>query len=193
MTAPEGATITSQATGSQPLPGATPALGARWRRRLIQLYAGLVLYGVSMALMIRAGFGLDPWDVFHQGLATRTGWSFGVTTMVVGAAVLLLWIPLRQWPGIGTVSNVVVIGLSVDAALAVLAAPGALAARAALLAAGVVLNCIEITVLAVGWLLGGTVGVATVAYALAIGPLVHLFLPLLTVPGVTAGGDSLAP
>ena len=230
MTAPEGATITSPATGSQPLPGATPALGARWRRRLIQLYAGLVLYGVSMALMIRAGFGLDPWDVFHQGLATRTGWSFGVTTMVVGAAVLLLWIPLRQWPGIGTVSNVVVIGLSVDAALAVLAAPGALVARAALLAAGVVLNgiataayigaglgpCprdglmtgfvrrtgasvrlvrtfIEIAVLAVGWLLGGTVGVATVAYALAIGPLVHLFLPLLTVPGVTAGGDSLAP
>ncbi len=230
MTAPEGATITSPATGSQPLPDATPALGARWRRRLIQLYAGLVLYGVSMALMIRAGFGLDPWDVFHQGLATRTGWSFGVTTMVVGAAVLLLWIPLRQWPGIGTVSNVVVIGLSVDAALAVLAAPGALVARAALLAAGVVLNgiataayigaglgpgprdglmtgfvrrtgasvrlvrtFIEIAVLAVGWLLGGTVGVATVAYAVAIGPLVHLFLPLLTIPAATAGGDSLAP
>lgn len=89
-------------------------------RRLLQLYAGLLLYGFSMALMIRAELGLNPWDVFHQGLSDRLGWTFGAVTIVVGAVVLLLWIPLRQRPGFGTVSNVVVIGLAVDASLAVL-------------------------------------------------------------------------
>src|SRR5688572_14406823 len=78
-------------------------------RRLGQLYAGLVLYGVSMALQIRAGLGLDPWDVFHQGVAEHTGLSFGTVVVIVGAVVLLAWIPLRQRPGIGTVSNVFVI------------------------------------------------------------------------------------
>ncbi|MDO3704678.1 hypothetical protein Q3W71_23730 [Micromonospora sp. C28SCA-DRY-2] len=199
-------------------------------RRLTQLYAGLVLYGVSMALMIRSGLGLDPWDVFHQGLARRTGLSFGAVTIAVGALVLLLWIPLRQRPGIGTVSNVVVIGLVVDATLALLPAGGPLAVRIGLLVAGIVGNGaatglyigarlgpgprdglmtglvarrpgwsirmvrtgIEVTVLAVGWLLGGTVGVGTVAYALAIGPLTQLFLARFTVaepvpvPGRTA-------
>src|SRR3954466_1829362 len=86
-------------------------------RRLSQLYVGLALYGVSMALMIRSGLGLDPWDVFHQGLAGQTGLSFGTVTIAVGALVLLLWIPLRQRPGLGTVSNVVVIGLVVDGTL----------------------------------------------------------------------------
>ncbi|RGC67912.1 hypothetical protein C5N14_15625 [Micromonospora sp. MW-13] len=203
-------------------------------RRLTQLYAGLVLYGVSMALMIRSGLGLDPWDVFHQGLARRTGLSFGTVTIAVGALVLLLWIPLRQRPGLGTVSNVVVIGLVVDATLAVLPDGGPLAARAALLVAGIVSNgaatalylgarlgpgprdglmtgyvarrpgrsvrlvrtVIEVTVLALGWLLGGTVGVGTVAYALTIGPLVQFFLPLFTVdlpPGKPAAPDPAAP
>ncbi|WP_433386608.1 YczE/YyaS/YitT family protein [Micromonospora sp. KLBMP9576] len=190
-------------------------------RRLTQLYAGLVLYGLSMALMIHSGLGLDPWDVFHQGLSELTGLSFGTVTIAVGALVLLLWIPLRQRPGLGTVSNVLVIGLVVDATLALLPAGGPLAVRVGMLAAGIVANgaatglylgarlgpgprdglmtgyvarrpgrsvrlvrtVIEVVVLALGWLLGGTVGVGTVAYALAIGPLTQFFLPLFTVPG----------
>jgi uncharacterized membrane protein YczE len=189
-------------------------------RRLSQLYVGLALYGVSMALMIRSGLGLDPWDVFHQGLSRLTGLSFGTVTIAVGAAVLLLWIPLRQRPGLGTVSNVLVIGLVVDATLALLPAGGPLAVRIGLLVAGIVANgaatglylgarlgpgprdglmtgfvarhpdrsvrlvrtVIEITVLALGWLLGGTVGIGTVAYAVAIGPLAQLFIPICDVP-----------
>lgn len=185
-------------------------------RRLVQLYLGLVLYGVSSALMVRSQLGLDPWDVLHQGVARHTGLSLGTVAIAVGAVVLLGWVPLRQRPGLGTVSNVVVIGLAVDAALAVLPPAERIAARVALLTSGVVLNgfatgCyigarfgpgprdglmtgivrrsgrsvrlvrtgIEITVVVAGWLLGGTVGIGTVAYALAIGPLVHRFLPLL--------------
>jgi uncharacterized membrane protein YczE len=89
-------------------------------RRLAQLYAGLLLYAVSMALQIRAGLGLDPWDVFHQGIADRTGLSFGTVVIITGAVVLLAWVPLRQRPGIGTVSNVLVIGIGVDVALALI-------------------------------------------------------------------------
>ncbi len=111
-------------------------------RRLLQLYAGLVLYGVSLAVLVRADLGLDPWDVFHQGLSRRLGWSLGTVVNVVGAAVLLLWLPLRQRPGLGTVSNVVVIGLAVDAALAVLPAPSWLPGPAGLLALGVGLNAV---------------------------------------------------
>ncbi|MFG1837701.1 YitT family protein [Micromonospora sp. NPDC049175] len=198
-------------------------------RRLAQLYLGLVLYGVSMALMIRSTLGLDPWDVFHQGLSKRTGLSFGTVTIAVGALVLLLWIPLRQRPGLGTVSNVVVIGLVVDATLALLPTGGPLGVRIALLSTGIVANgaatglylgarlgpgprdglmtgfvarrpgrsvrlvrtVIEVTVLALGWLLGGKVGVGTVAYALAIGPLAQLFIPLFAVPD--AAPDDAAP
>ena len=188
-------------------------------RRLVQLYAGLVLYGVSMALMVRSSLGVMPWDVLHQGLSRQLGWSLGLVTIVVGAAVLLAWIPLRERPGLGTLSNVVVIGLAVDAALAVLPAPGGLPARLAFGGAGVVLNgvataayigvqfgpgprdglmtglvrrtggsvrlvrtAIEAAVVTAGWLLGGTLGILTLVYALAIGPLVHLLLPRLTVP-----------
>ncbi|RKR87156.1 putative membrane protein YczE [Micromonospora pisi] len=191
----------------------------RLTRRLVQLYAGLVLYGFSMALMIESTLGLDPWDVFHQGVAERTGLSFGTVVILVGAVVLLLWIPLRQRPGIGTVSNVVVIGLVVDGAQALLPTPSALAARIGFLVAGILLNgvatglylgarlgpgprdglmtgyvvrrpgrsirlvrtVIELAVLTVGLLLGGTVGFGTVAYALAIGPLAHLFIPMFRV------------
>jgi len=187
-------------------------------RRLAQLYAGLVLYGVSMALQIRAGLGLDPWDVFHQGVADRTGLSFGMVVIVVGAAVLLAWVPLRQRPGIGTVSNVFVIGGAVDGALALIPDAGSTAVGVAMLVAGVGLNGvaagayigaglgpgprdglmtgltrrtgwsirlvrtgIEVAVLSVGWLLGGVVGLGTVAYAILIGPLVQFFLPRVTV------------
>ena len=197
-----------------------PVLPDRRARRTVQLLAGLVLYGTTAAMMVLAGLGLDPWDVFHQGLARHLPLSFGLVTAVTGAVVLLLWFPLRQRPGVGTIANVVVIAVSVDAALALIPAPSALSARAALLAGGIVLNGvasaayigarlgpgprdglmtglaartgwsirlvrtgIEITVLAVGWLLGGTVGIGTVAYALAIGPLTQTFLPWFTVSG----------
>lgn len=187
-------------------------------RRLTQLFAGLTLYGASLALMLRAALGLDPWDVFHQGLSTHVGLSFGMLVNAVGALVLLAWIPLRQRPGIGTIANVLTIGTAVDLTLLVLPAPEGLAARAALLAAGVVLNGvagalyigaglgpgprdglmtgivrrtgwsirrvrtgIEVVVLATGWLMGGTLGVGTVLYAFAIGPLVQFFLPLFEV------------
>ena len=109
-------------------------------RRLAQLYAGLVLYGASMALQIRAGLGLDPWDAFHQGVADRTGLSFGTVVIITGAVVLLAWIPLRQRPGFGTISNVFLIGIAVDAALAVLPHAGSAPVAVAMLVAGVGFN-----------------------------------------------------
>ncbi|MET9365332.1 hypothetical protein ABZX93_31070 [Streptomyces sp. NPDC006632] len=88
-------------------------------RRLLQLYVGLALYGISAGLLVRSGLGLEPWGVLNQGLARHTGLSMGVVSIVVGAAVLVLWIPLRQRPGLGTVSNVFAIGVFMDATLAV--------------------------------------------------------------------------
>jgi uncharacterized membrane protein YczE len=199
---------------------APPRPGRQLPRRLGQLYLGLALYGFSMALMVRAELGVMPWDVLHQGLARSLGGSLGTVSIVVGALVLLLWVPLRQRPGVGTLSNVVGIGLSVDASLAVLPDVGdGLLLRALLVVAGIVLNAvataayigvrlgpgprdglmtglvrrtgwsvrlvrtsIEVAVVAVGWLLGGTLGVATVLYALAIGPLVQPLLTRFTVP-----------
>ncbi|MGW4438499.1 membrane protein YczE [Streptomyces sp. NPDC004596] len=109
-------------------------------RRLIQLYAGLALYGASSALLVAAGLGLEPWNVLHQGLAELTGLTIGVVSIAVGAVVLLLWIPLRQRPGLGTVSNVFVVGLAMDGTLALLPDVHALAVRVPLLLAGIVLN-----------------------------------------------------
>lgn len=189
-------------------------------RRVPQLLTGLILYGVSMALMVVSGLGLNPWDVLHQGLSRVTGISFGWIVLLVGVPVLLLWIPLRQRPGPGTVANLLVVGFAADAALAVLPAGQSMPGRVGYLIGGILLNGfatglyigsrmgpgprdglmtglvarfprmplrvirtgIELTVLGTGFLLGGTVGVGTIAYALAIGPLVHLFLPPLTVP-----------
>ncbi|MFI6230687.1 YitT family protein [Micromonospora echinospora] len=208
----------------------TGNLRDRLPRRLVQLYGGLALYGLSMAFMIESSLGLDPWNVFHQGVARRTGLSFGTVTILAGVLVLLLWIPLRQRPGLGTVSNVLVVGLVIDASLALLPDVRPLAARGALLVAGVLLNglatalylgarfgpgprdglmtgyvarhpgrsvrlvrtVIEVTVLALGWLLGGTVGVGTVAYALGIGPLTQAFLPLVTVAPVDSPARPVA-
>ena len=198
----------------------------RTTRRLVQLFAGLTLYGWSMAMLVRSELGLDPWDVFHDGVSRWIGLSFGTVVILVGLAVLALWIPLRQWPGLGTVANAVVIGLVTDLGLAVLSTPDSLLARGGLLVGGVVLNglaggmyigsqfgagprdglmtglvrrtgrsirlvrtSLEVTVLALGWLLGGVVGVGTVLYALAIGPLVQLFLPPLTVELPARAGD----
>jgi len=187
-------------------------------RRLLQLYGGLALYGASAALILIAGYGADPWDVFHQGLSRQTGIGTGIWVCIVGALVLLLWIPLRQKPGLGTVSNVIVIGLVIELMLRLFDTPAAPFARGCLLAAGIVLNGvatglyigarfgpgprdglmtglaarghsirvvrtgIELTVLALGALLGGTVGIGTVAYAVAIGPLAHVFVPLFALP-----------
>jgi uncharacterized membrane protein YczE len=121
------------------------AIGRRWVwpyrwRRLVQLYVGLTLYGLGMALQIRATLGLDPWDVLHQGIARHLGLGFGTVVIAVGALVLLLWIPLRQRPGFGTVSNVVVIGLAVDAGLALLPEPGEWPLRWAFLLFGVLVG-----------------------------------------------------
>lgn len=203
----------------------------RLARRVVQLLVGLTLYGVSMAMMLRAVLGLDPWDVFHAGITLRVPMTFGQVTIVVGALVLLLWIPLRQWPGLGTISNVVVIGLAADAGLALIATPSGLAPQIALLVSGLVLNGLagglyigsqlgpgprdglmtglahrtglslrlvrtglELAVLAVGWLLGGPVGIGTVLYALTIGPLVQFFLPRVTVSlEAPAGPQTVRP
>ncbi|MEU9915616.1 hypothetical protein [Streptomyces sp. NPDC051001] len=113
---------------------------SRLGRRLIQLYAGLALYGASSALLVEAGLGLEPWNVLHQGLAELTGLTIGVVSIFVGAAVLLLWIPLRQRPGLGTVSNVFVVGIAMDATLAAMPATHTLAVRIPLLLAGILLN-----------------------------------------------------
>src|SRR5438105_8107832 len=109
-------------------------------RRLAQLFAGLMLYGFSDALMLLAGLGVDPWDVLHQGLSRRLGLGVGTWVVIVGALVLLLWIPLRQRPGFGTLSNVIVIGLVIDAVLAVVPPLHGLGLRVTVMCAGVVLN-----------------------------------------------------
>lgn len=108
-------------------------------RRLIQLYAGLALYGFASALMLRSNLGLDPWGVFHQGVATHTGLSFGTVVLVIGVIVMLLWLPMRQRPGLGTISNMLLIGLASDGALALVGSPTGLAARIAMLTTGIIL------------------------------------------------------
>ncbi|WP_199830498.1 YczE/YyaS/YitT family protein [Streptomyces sp. MMG1533] len=113
---------------------------SRLGRRLIQLYVGLALYGASSALLVEAGLGLEPWNVLHQGLAELTGLTIGVVSIFVGAAVLLLWIPLRQRPGLGTVSNVFVVGIAMDGTLAAVPAAHTLAVRIPLLLVGILLN-----------------------------------------------------
>lgn len=193
--------------------------GRRLARRLVQLYAGLVAYGVSAALLVRSELGVMSWDVLHQGAARRSGIDLGTVSIAVGALVLLMWIPLRERVGLGTVSNVVVIGASLDAALIVLPEVHSGLLRVGLAAAGIILNglataayigsgfgsgprdglmtglarrtglslrlvrtSIEVVVVAVGWALGGTLGLATVAYALSIGTLTQWFLPFFRVP-----------
>lgn len=192
-------------------------------RRLGQLVAGLVLYGVSMALLIRSGLGNMPWDVLHQGLSRQLGHSIGTVAVGLGLVVLLAWIPLRERPGVGTVANILLIGIAVDGALAVLPTVDGLALRALMVAVGVLLNGvataayigarlgpgprdglmtalvrrtggsirrvrtgIEVVVVASGWALGGTLGLGTLLYALAIGPLVQVFLPRLDVDAAPA-------
>jgi uncharacterized membrane protein YczE len=207
----------------------------RLPQRLVRLYAGLAGFGVSIALLVRARLGLDSWDVLHQGIARHLGVQIGWVVIAVSALVLLAWIPLRQRPGLGTLSNLLLVGLVANAGLAVLPqitlpGPGGLAARAGLLVGGIALNAvstglyvgaglgpgprdglmtglaargwsigvartvIEVSVVAVGWLLGGSVGVGTVAFAVTIGPLVHVLLPRLALrPAPAAPAPPCSP
>ena len=181
------------------------------------LGAGLILYGVTAAMIVLAGLGLDPWDVLHQGLARTVGLAIGTWAILLSLLVLAAWRPLRQRPGVGTVANALVVGAVMDVVLALISPPHELAARIALLVGGVfgngvatglyigaglgpgprdglstgiagrgysmrvVRTSIEATVLVTGFLLGGTVGVGTVLYALAIGPITHQTIPALRV------------
>jgi uncharacterized membrane protein YczE len=191
-------------------------------RRLLHLLIGLFLYGFAIGLMVRAEIGVEPWDVLTLGIDRHSGWGFGVLTNVIGAVVLLLWIPLRQKPGIGTVLNILLIGPSAEVALAVVPHPSAWWAQALLFTGGMLLLAlasgiyigarlgpgprdglmtgitartgwplwlvrtgIEVIVLAVGWLLGGDVGIGTLAIALLIGPLVGFTIPRLRIPEPT--------
>lgn len=188
-------------------------------RRITQLLLGLFLYGFAIAMMIRAGLGIAPWDVLSQGIVLHTGLNYALVTNVIGALALLLWIPIRQKPGIGTVVNVLMIGPSIEVGLWMLPVTSDLAARVLLLAGGLavlaiatglyigarfgpgprdglmtgihrrtgwpiwaVRTAIEVSVLAIGWLLGGNVGIGTLAFALLIGPMVGVTLPRLRVP-----------
>ncbi len=199
-------------------------------RRIGQLVVGLVLYGVAIAMMLRAGLGVAPWDVLTQGVAIHTGLPFGLLTNIIGVLVLLLWIPIRQRPGIGTVLNVLMIGPSAEVGLALIPAPTELIAQIGMLAGALVLLALatglyigarfgpgprdglmtgiharwgvklwivrtglEVTVLASGWLLGGTVGFGTLAFALLIGPMVNITVPLLRVPDAALPGAAAAP
>nr|WP_229715298.1 hypothetical protein [Mangrovihabitans endophyticus] len=213
--------------------GSTGNSDRRLVRRTGQLLVGVVLYGLGMALMVRSRLGLTSWDVLHQGLATVTGWPIGTVVILVGVPLLALWIPLRQRPGVGTVANLVVIGLVLDGALALLPHTAPLWLRTGYLAAGIgaisigtglyvgagfgpgprdglmtglvnrfprlsirsVRTVIELIVLGTGWLLGGTVGIGTLAFALSIGPLAQLFLGLFSVapPAAAAPPASVAP
>jgi uncharacterized membrane protein YczE len=191
---------------------------AELRRRLPRLLFGLLLFGWGIALMVVAELGLSPWEVFHQGISVRTGIPLGTVGIITGLMVLLMWIPLSERIGIGTVFNVILIGIVIDVTLLVL--PVSVASmwiRWMLLLGGVLLIAvgtgfyigaglgpgprdglmtglgrkglpigvarfgIEISVLGIGFLLGGTVGVGTVVFAIAIGPLVAILLPRLTI------------
>ena len=179
---------------------------------------GLVLFGIGIALILQAELGAAPWDVFHQGLSELTDISIGIVIVIVGVLLLLLWIPLRQRPGIGTLLNALVVGFVVDIVLPLLPETDRLVPRVLYLAAGIVAialgsglyigsglgagprdgimiglrerglsvrwgrTAIEIVVLLAGLALGGTAGVGTIAFTVGIGPLVHVFLPRLTLP-----------
>ena len=201
----------------------------RLARRLPQLYLGLVLYGVSLALMVRGALGLAPWDVLHSGFIRHVPMTLGQAVVLFSFVVLLLWIPLREMPGLGTISNAVVVGLSADATLAVLDRPDAMVGRLGLMVGGVLLcglasalyigaqlgrgprdglmtglsrrtglslrlvrTGLEVSVVVIGLLLGGVLGVGTVVYALAIGPLTQLMLPWFTVDLMAPGGAPAA-
>ncbi len=191
----------------------TEARANRWVRRYTQLAVGLALFGLSLAVMVRAELGLPPWDVLHQGVAERTSLTFGTVVIGFSLLVMLLWIPLRQKPGPGTIANALLVGLFVDLGLWLVPEVSHVGLRLAMLAGGIALCgvstglyvgaglgpgprdglmtglaargiplgaarvAIELAALAIGWALGGTVGLGTVAFAVLIGPVVHWSVP----------------
>lgn len=198
------------------------------RRRLPRLLIGLVLCGMAFSLPIRAGLGVDPWDVLHLGLSRHTGIPVGTITVLVGFVVLLGWIPLRERLGLGTVANAIIIGVVMDIVLPRLPTTDATAGRWAMLLLGVALagpgvglyigarlgpgprdgimtgfakrghsvrvvrTVIELSALLVGWLLGGTIGIGTVVFAVTIGPNVHFWLERLDMGDHPAATDPTA-
>lgn len=194
-----------------------PVRGDNLTRRMVQLNVGLVLFGVGIGFMLRSGLGVPPWDVFHQGLAIKFGLTVGIWSIIVSFLVLLLWLPLGERYGIGTVLNAVIIGVMIDVTSAVLPEAGSTFLAVLMLAFGIVLIglasglyiganlgpgprdglmtgiarkglslrltrvLLEVVVLATGWLMGGTFGIGTVAFALLIGPIVQFFLPRWTI------------
>ncbi|MBE3074364.1 MAG: hypothetical protein IMZ75_05390 [Actinobacteria bacterium] len=192
----------------------------RLPRRLIQLYAGLVAFAFGEALIVQARLGVMPWDVLHQGLTKQLGLSIGQWSIIVGALVLLLWIPMREKPWLGTLGNVIVIGPTLDLFLHWVPATTSMGWRVAMLLIGIFINglataayigarlgsgprdglmtglvrltrwpvgwirtAIELSVVVVGYLLGGNLNAGTVLFVLTIGPIVHVFLPRLIVGG----------
>jgi uncharacterized membrane protein YczE len=197
----------------------------RVRQVMPRLLVGLTMCSTGIAMMLRADLGLGPWDVLHQGLARTVGMSIGVVSILVGFLVLMLWLPLRQRPGLGTVMNWIWIGFSLDVILTVMPSPEAVLTRWILLVTAPVLfalgvavyigagvgagprdgvmtglelrgvpialarTALELTVLAIGWLLGGTVGVGTVYFSLIVGPVMHLSMPRLRAPWFPPGAQ----
>lgn len=196
----------------------TQLRAGRLGRRLPQLYVGLVLYGVSLALMARSDLGLAPWSVMESGLAGHLPITLGQAVIGVSFVVLLLWIPLRETPGLATISNALIVGLAADATLALLGEAGPMPARLAYSVGGVLLcalatalyigaqfgrgprdglmtglhrrtglsirlvrTTLEVVMIGLGLALGGALGIGTVLFALAIGPLTQALLPVLTV------------
>lgn len=187
-------------------------------RRFVQLFTGLFLYGIGIALVVRGELGVAPWDVLTQGIAKQTGLNFGLITVITSGIVLLLWIPIRQKPGFGTVMNALLVGPAADVGLWLIPQGLDLWVRIVLLAAGIVVIAIatglyigahlgpgprdglmtglhrvtgwriwivrtgiELVVLAVGWMLGGNVGIGTIAFALLIGPLCGYTIPFFAI------------
>jgi uncharacterized membrane protein YczE len=199
-------------------------------RRLIQLFGGIAVFGLAIALIVRADLGLDPWNVLNDGVAARAPLSYGVVMILIGLVVLLLWLPLRQKPGFGTLANVLTLGLFTDLGLAWIPEGGDLTIRAVMLVAGIILTAvgtaayvgaglgpgprdglmtglvartgwpvkyvrtaIELSILALGWLLGGTVGIGTVLFAVTIGPMIHRLLPIFTIRAAPAVTPPIEP
>lgn len=190
----------------------------RLPRRIGQLLLGLFLYGVAMAFIVLAAFGAAPWDVLSLGIVNHTPFTFGTVNVLVALVVLLLWIPLREKPGVGTVANALLVGPSADLGLSVIPEPTSIWIELLFYAVGVVMlgaatglyigagfgsgprdglmtglnrvmgvpiwvvrTGLEIAVVTVGWLLGGLLGVGTLVFVFAIGPLCQFFLRIFTV------------
>ncbi|HMM83026.1 MAG TPA: hypothetical protein PJ998_07605 [Terrimesophilobacter sp.] len=196
-------------------------------RRWVQLMLGLFLYGIAISMMLRAAIGISPWDVLAQGISIHTGIPFGFVTNIVGGVVLLLWIPIRQRLGVGTVLNALLVGPSAEVGLWLIPEQTVLWVRILLFVGGLLLlavatglyigarfgpgprdglmtginakfgirlwivrTSLEVIVLIIGWILGGDVGIGTLAFALLVGPLVHYTIPFLMVPAALTKPES---